>query len=263
MKARYSFKAFGEPFLKRPNQDVKNSVFRQTLQEDTPYYVDQNEAVDVNHALVDPSHTFIEDGRHFYGKGKSIHHLSLKNFRKSYNIFEHDKTRGQDLSLGHMQQKQRVTYDFKGKPIVKLAETEPSVVGRESNPVNKYMETKETNQEFFKQLNRAHSLKDRLKISQKFDKNNPMSLVMNKSIMNQTSDSAINCYLQSLTQKEGHRGKQGFGQRKMTSDASSYFLKKNPGITTHTQRLKKNVNGKGFTFKSTGRGYGEKESQAS
>jgi len=42
----------------RGNKDMFKSTFRQTLQEDTPFYRDKMQPFNVKHALVDPSHTF-------------------------------------------------------------------------------------------------------------------------------------------------------------------------------------------------------------
>jgi len=88
MKARYSFNSFGEPYFKRQNQDTYQSIFRSTLQHDTPYYMDSGKSYNAAHAMVDPSHTFIEDGKHFSGKGKSIHHLAATNFRNKFNVYQ-------------------------------------------------------------------------------------------------------------------------------------------------------------------------------
>jgi len=42
----------------RGNKDMFKSTFRQTLQEDTPFYRDKMQPFNVKHALVDPSHAF-------------------------------------------------------------------------------------------------------------------------------------------------------------------------------------------------------------
>ena len=61
IKNRYSFHSFGEQKPCRPSQNVFESNTRNTLQFDSPYFRDKFEAVNVKHALVDPSHTFVYD----------------------------------------------------------------------------------------------------------------------------------------------------------------------------------------------------------
>ena len=61
MKGRYSFEAFGRPKVERSHQDVFKTAFRTTMQTDTPYYRDRvAEPFNVEHALIDPSHTFFD-----------------------------------------------------------------------------------------------------------------------------------------------------------------------------------------------------------
>ena len=59
MKGRYSFDKYGKPKIARNAQDRTQTIFRNTLQMDTPYYRDSKRGpFNMKHALVDPTHTF-------------------------------------------------------------------------------------------------------------------------------------------------------------------------------------------------------------
>jgi hypothetical protein len=58
MKHQYSFDAFGKPKIERNSVKLNDTVFRQTMNFDTPYFKKYiGETVNMKHALVDPSHT--------------------------------------------------------------------------------------------------------------------------------------------------------------------------------------------------------------
>ena len=63
MKHQYSFKPFGDQNMIRKQQDVNESPFRNTLQVDSMYFRTSKNAVNMQHALVDPSHTFHQEPR--------------------------------------------------------------------------------------------------------------------------------------------------------------------------------------------------------
>lgn len=66
----------------RGGKDMFRTTFRNTMQDDTPFYRDKLEPYNVKHALVDPSHTF---------------NLPLYNkARKNHNLLGYDLKEGTD-----------------------------------------------------------------------------------------------------------------------------------------------------------------------
>lgn len=64
VKHLYSFQAFGDPKHIRGGKDMFRTTFRQTMQDDAPFYRDKLQPYNVKHGLVDPSHTFIKPVYH-------------------------------------------------------------------------------------------------------------------------------------------------------------------------------------------------------
>jgi hypothetical protein len=79
VKHIYSFSPFGDPKHIRGNKDMFKSTFRNTLQEDTPFFRDKMEPYNVKHGLVDPSHTFTYPLNHKTKKEKNYLAYDLKN----------------------------------------------------------------------------------------------------------------------------------------------------------------------------------------
>ena len=78
MKNRYSFKPFGDQNMKRPTQKVDESPYRNTLHTDTMYFRVSENAVNMQHALVDPTHTFHQEPRKIHKRNNSYMVYDLK-----------------------------------------------------------------------------------------------------------------------------------------------------------------------------------------
>lgn len=63
-------------------KDMYRTTFRNTMQDDTPFYKDKLEPVNIKHALVDPSHTF----------NQPLYHKTRKNI----NLLSYDAKDGKD-----------------------------------------------------------------------------------------------------------------------------------------------------------------------
>jgi hypothetical protein len=136
MKHRYSFKPFGDANLQRKQQNVEESPYRNTLQADTMYFRQSQTstaAIDMQHALVDPSHTFHQEPRKMQGRNKS------------YMVYDL-KPKGKEMTQTAINHTRRVTYGIDGKPIVRLVE-QRDLVGETKTitPVEEYLRTKSQN----------------------------------------------------------------------------------------------------------------------
>lgn len=155
MKARYSFDPFGKPKVARAAVKATATVFRETLQTDTPYYRDRvGEAQSLKHALVDPSHTFLDP--------------RVPKLRPRYNVTTLKGDKEKDSKK--LQHERRVTYDFRGTPVLRLAEERDRSGGIEETvaPLENYRRTKEANKVFFDEMARAGSLEERMRVSHKY-----------------------------------------------------------------------------------------------
>lgn len=144
LKQRYSFHKFGHQRPMRHSQQIHNSVFRNSMQLDTPYFRDVLEAFNVKHALVDPSHTFVAN------------RPSTKDF-KIYTKKKHE------LTSKELQQTRRVTYDPKGQPIIRLNDI--SSHSNTLDPLSEYNHVKSSNDHFFRQISKAKNTSDKIKMS--------------------------------------------------------------------------------------------------
>lgn len=134
LKQRYSFHRYGHQRPMRHSQQINKSVFRNTMQMDTPYYRDHQEAVNIKHALVDPSHTFVAN-------------------RPSTKDFTLITKKQNELNSKELQRIRRVTYDPKGQPIIRLNDI--SSHNHTVDPLSDYKNVRTSNQHFFRQISKA------------------------------------------------------------------------------------------------------------
>lgn len=94
LKARPSFEAFGAATIARPSQDLTTSPYRSTTQVDTMHFKGDysNEPYNIKHALVDVSHTFVEQPpTNVPALYREKYNKQRKNFGK-YNYRENEKS---------------------------------------------------------------------------------------------------------------------------------------------------------------------------
>lgn len=103
-----SFHQFGMPKNPRGGKDMYRTTFRNTLQEDAPYYRSKIEPFNIKHALVDPSHTF--------------NHPLYHKTRKDLDLLGYDLKYGQDKTVRQLQHIRRETIDYNSTNIVRLPE---------------------------------------------------------------------------------------------------------------------------------------------
>lgn len=106
------------------------TTFRNTMQEDCPYYKDKMAPFNVKHALVDPSHTF-------------SHPLYHKT-RKDLNLLGYDHKNGLDRTVRDLQYVRRETIDYNSSNILRLPERR-DYIGEDSDPVTEYYKKRDDN----------------------------------------------------------------------------------------------------------------------
>jgi len=104
--------------------------------------------------MVDPSHTFQD--------------VRVPKMRSRYNVTSLKGDKEKDSRK--LQHERRVTYDFRGTPVLRLAEQRDRSGGVEETvaPLEKYRRTKEANKIFFDEMARAGSLEERMRVSHKY-----------------------------------------------------------------------------------------------
>lgn len=119
----------------RGGKDMFRTTFRNTLQEDAPYYRSKIEPFNVKHALVDPSHTF----------NHPLHHKTRKNI----DLLGYDLKYGGDKTIRQLQHLRRETIDYNSSNIVRLPERR-DYVGEDTDPVTEYYRKRNDNRKFFR-----------------------------------------------------------------------------------------------------------------
>lgn len=135
IKKLHSFHQFGMPKNPRGGKDIFRTTFRNTMQEDTPYYRNKLEPFNVKHALVDPSHTF----------NYPLNHKS----RKDVDLLGYDLKYGADKTVRQLQHERRETIDYNSSNIVRLPERR-DYIGEEQDPVAEYYKKRNENRKFFR-----------------------------------------------------------------------------------------------------------------
>lgn len=130
-----SFHTFGMPKNPRGGKDMYRTTFRNTMQDDTPFYRNKLEPFNVKHALVDPSHTF----------NQPLYHKT----RKDTNLLGYDKKDGGDKTMRHLQHTRRETVDYTSDNILRLPEKR-DYIGEENDPVTEYYRKRDENKKFFR-----------------------------------------------------------------------------------------------------------------
>ena len=111
------------------------TTFRNTMQEDCPYYKDKLQPFNVKHALVDPSHTF--------------NHPLYHKTRKDLDLLGYDQKLGADKTVRELQYVRRETIDYNSSNILRLPERR-DYIGEETDPVTEYSKKRDANRKFFK-----------------------------------------------------------------------------------------------------------------
>ena len=106
------------------------TTFRNTLQEDAPYYRSKIEPFNVKHALVDPSHTF--------------NHPLYHKTRKNLDLLGYDLKYGADKTVRQLQHIRRETIDYVDDKILRLPEKR-DYFGEENDPVTEYYRVRNSN----------------------------------------------------------------------------------------------------------------------
>ena len=100
IKKLASFHQFGMPKNPRGGKDMYRTTFRNTLQEDGPYYRSKIEPFNVKHAMVDPSHTFNHPLHHKTRKNIDLLGYDLKCFSRTMIIVSQSRRQGIGYSRG-------------------------------------------------------------------------------------------------------------------------------------------------------------------
>jgi hypothetical protein len=81
------------------------------------------------------------------------------------------KPKGLQKTATAINHSRRVTYGIDGKPIVRLVE-QRDLIGEDTlTPMQEYVRTKSQNQDYFKELDRAASIEDKMRITTKYTGN--------------------------------------------------------------------------------------------
>lgn len=129
------------------------------MQTDSAYFKDNRGPVNVKHALVDMSHTM-------YEKPLQCKLRAAAETRARKNYLKYDFKRPGEKKSESLQHERRVTYDFNGTPIVRLAEKRDLVGEEKEDPVESYYKAKMDNDSYFKALSRADSLSEKFEVTQ-------------------------------------------------------------------------------------------------
>ena len=139
---------------------MNKTFYRGTMQSDTAYFKDDRGPANVKHALVDMSHTL-------YEKPLQCKLRSDAEIRARKNYLRYDfKRAGAEKKSENLQHERRVTYDFNGTAIVRLAEKRDLIGEEKEDPVESYYRAKQDNDSYFKALSRAESLSDKFNVTQ-------------------------------------------------------------------------------------------------
>lgn len=85
--------------------------------------------------------------------------------RKNYLKYDF-KVPGREKKAENLQHERRVTYDFNGVPIVRLAEKRDLIGEEKEDPVESYYKAKQDNDSYFKAMSRADSLSEKFNVTQ-------------------------------------------------------------------------------------------------
>jgi len=138
---------------------MHDTTFRNTMAKDTVHYRGYLAPANVKHGIIDPSHTFTMP---------PYHHT-----RRKMDFMNYDKKGKRDNKSETLQYVTRETHDFNGTMILRLPEERDFVLGWEKDPVDKFLDQKKDNQEYFKK-----SAEERLDLSQ-FGRNNYLTAPKN------------------------------------------------------------------------------------